>query len=348
MHKKLFSKIKNKHQAYYKYGVALLFGLSTITVFADEQISIVGSSTVYPFTTVVAELFGQNNGVSTPKVESTGTGGGMKLLCAGIGAEHPDISNASRAIKNSEVELCASNGISEPLEIKIGYDGIVIATSNTTDAISLTLEQVFLALAREISDASGKLVANSNKQWSDIDPSLPSLDIKVYGPPPTSGTRDAFVELAMEEGCERVVPENLIQDKDTRKAICTSIREDGAFVEAGENDNLIIQRLVSNSGTLGIFGYSFLEENLDKVQGVLIDGVEPLFETIEQGDYALGRPLFIYVKKEHVSVKPDARDFVEFYVSEESMGSDGFLVDRGLVPLAEAEQQQIRDAVSQL
>ena len=248
-----------------------------------EQIEVVGSSTVYPFTTVAAERFSQVSGASTPKVESTGTGGGMKLLCGGIGGGHPDISNASRPIKSSEIKLCASNGVSEPIEVKIGYDGIVVAHSGANDDISLTREQLFEALARDLPDANGELQSNPHRNWSDVSATLPAKPIRVYGPPPTSGTRDAFVELAMEEGCEGVAHMDVLKakDEDMHDSACTAIREDGAFIEAGENDNLIIQRLVANPDTLGIFGYSFLEENSDKVKGVGIDGVEPSFEAIE-------------------------------------------------------------------
>ena len=324
------------------------YGLAGAVASADgHQIAIVGSSTVYPFTTVVAERFSQIKNAAAPKVESTGTGGGMKLLCAGVGAEHPDVSNASRAIKSSEVKLCASNGVSAPVEVKIGYDGIVVANSRVGDVISLSRAELFLALARDVADASGNLSPNPHQLWSDVNPALPQAEIRVYGPPPTSGTRDAFVELAMEKGCAKTDMAKLKdKDEDLYDAACTSLREDGAFIEAGENDNLIIQRLVSNPGTYGIFGFSFLEENLDKVQGVKVDGVEPKFETIEDGSYPLGRPLFIYVKKEHVPVKKDLKDFVMFYLDDAALGADGFLLDRGLVPLPAAELAQVRSRVS--
>lgn len=332
-------------------GVALAASalLAAGAAVAQTQIKVVGSSTVYPFTTVAAERFSQVNGVSTPKVESTGTGGGMKLLCGGVGGSHPDISNASRPIKGSEVELCASNGVSEPLEVQIGYDGIVIAQSKSNPGVTLTREEVFLALARDLPDASGNLGPNPHRNWNDINPGLPAKAIRVYGPPPTSGTRDAFVELAMEEGCENAPNMAALKaiDEDRHEAVCASVREDGAFIEAGENDNLIIQRLVSNEDSFGIFGYSFLEENIDRVSGVSIDGVEPDFETIESGDYPLSRPLFIYVKTEHASTNPDLSDFVRFYVSDAALGPDGFLVDRGLIPLPEAELDKVRSAIEQ-
>lgn len=335
-----------------KLGLAVLvagsYCLSPSAFAADAQIAIVGSSTVYPFTTVIAELFGKATETKIPKVEATGTGGGMKLLCSGVGDQHPDIANASRAIKSSEVELCASNGISAPLEVKIGYDGIVVAHSADTDPLAVTRTQLFLALARQLPDASGVLQPNSNVNWSDIDPALPAIAIQVYGPPPTSGTRDAFVELALAEGCAEVAGMQELKSTDESRydAVCTSIREDGAFIEAGENDNLIIQRLVSNPDAVGIFGFSFLEENLDKVTGVLIDGVAPEFEAIEDRSYPLARPLFIYVKTEHAELKSSLLEFVEFYVSEDVIGPDGYLEDRGLVPLPAAERDLMRAAVS--
>lgn len=312
---------------------------------AAEQIEIVGSSTVYPFTTVAAERFSQVSGAATPKVESTGTGGGMKLLCAGAGAGHPDIANASRAIKSSEIELCASNGLAEPVEVKIGYDGIVVAHSSANPDLSLSRTELFRALARSLPAADGSLQPNPHANWDDIRADLPAKPIRVYGPPPTSGTRDAFVELAMEEGCEGVDHIDQVAKEDHDVA-CTAIREDGAFIEAGENDNLIIQRLVANPDTLGIFGYSFLEENSDMVKGIAVDGVVPSFEAIEAEQYPLARPLFIYVKSEHVAAKPSLRDFVEFYLSDGSLGEDGFLLDRGLVPLPAAELDAVRAAVS--
>ena len=314
-----------------------------------EQIEIVGSSTVYPFTTVVAERFGQAKGYATPKVESTGTGGGMKLLCGGVGGSHPDISNASRQIKDSEIKLCQSNGIGEPLEVKIGFDGIVMAQSKDNPEMTLTREEIFMALARDLPNGSGGIGPNPNKNWSDINPSLPQKAIRVYGPPPTSGTRDAFVELALEEGCKSApgMAELKSADEDKFDAVCASVREDGAFIEAGENDNLIIQRLVSNQDSLGVFGYSFLEENIDKVTGVAVNGVVPTFESIEAGDYPLSRPLFIYVKTEHANEKPSMSEFVKFYVSDNALGSDGFLVDRGLIPLPEAELSELRVRIDQ-
>ena len=305
---------------------------------AAEQIEVVGSSTVYPFTTVAAERFSQVSGATTPKVESTGTGGGMKLLCAGAGAGHPDIANASRAIKPSEIELCASNGLKDPYELKIGYDGIVVAHSRSNFDWVLSRTDLFRALARSLPAADGSWQPNPHANWNDIRADLPAWPIRVYGPPPTSGTRDAFVELALEEGCEGVDHIDQVAKEDHDVA-CTAIREDGTFIEAGENDNLIIQRLVANPDTLGIFGYSFLEENSDMVKGIAVDGVVPSFEAIEAEQYPLARPLFIYVKWEHAAEKSGVREFVNFYISDDSLGEDGFLLDRGLVPLPAAERK---------
>ena len=313
----------------------------------SEQLEVVGSSTVYPFTAKVAERFSQARGHQTPKVESTGTGGGMKLLCAGVGEGHADMTNASRPIKPSEIELCASNGVSEPVEVKIGYDGIVVAHGKGLQPFSVTREQLFLALARDLPDDAGNLAPNPNVSWGDVGAGLPAVPIRVYGPPPTSGTRDAFTELALEVGCEAAPGMEALKarDEDAHESACKSVREDGAFIEAGENDNLIIQRLVSNEDTLGIFGYSFLEENADKVVGVMVDGVTPTYESIGDGSYPLSRPLFVYVKAEHAAVKPSLAEFVEFFLSEDSLGQEGFLADLGLVPLPPDELGRVRSAV---
>ena len=248
---------------------------------ARDTISIVGSSTVYPFATVVAERFGTNTDFNTPKLESTGSGGGMKLFCAGIGTQHPDITNASRRMKTSEFELCQKNGVTEITEFRIGSDGIVIASSNEAENLDISLKQLFLALGAKV-PVDGKWVANPNKNWSDVDASLPNKPIRVMGPPPTSGTRDSFNELALGAGCEEL-PESESLSKDDHKAICESVREDGAFIEAGENDNLIVQKLISDHGLYGVFGYSFLEENEDKVQGAVVNGKIPTFDNISDG-----------------------------------------------------------------
>jgi phosphate transport system substrate-binding protein len=315
---------------------------------ARDEIRVVGSSTVYPFTTKVAEKLGRSTAYRTPVIESTGTGGGFKLFCAGVGVEHPDVSNASRKIKTSEVATCAANGVDEITEVKIGYDGIVVANSVSGPRFELTRTQLFQALAKDVPTADGTLEPNPYTRWSEIGSSLPDKKIEVYGPPPTSGTRDAFVELVMEEGCQEHawVADLADSDKDRFKGICHGIREDGAYIEAGENDNLIVQKLDANVDAMGIFGYSFLEENMDKVQGSLVDGAEPTFDNIVAQTYPISRPLFVYVKKAHVGLIPGIDAFVEELTSERAIGSEGYLTEIGLIPLADEERSQVREQAS--
>jgi len=310
---------------------------------ARDQIRIVGSSTVYPFATVVAEAFGRGGKFKTPIVESTGTGGGLKLFCSGVGVQDPDIATASRRIKASEVELCAKNGVTAITEVKIGYDGIVLAHSKKGAGMPLTRREIFLALAKEIPAANGTLVANPNRTWRDVDPKFPDQKIEVLGPPPTSGTRDAFNELAIEAGCKTFPELAALEASDNArfKKLCLSIREDGAYVEAGENDNLIVQKLKANKNAVGIFGYSFLEQNADSVQGSLINGEAPTFENIASGKYPISRPLFFYVKKAHIGAIPGIKEYVAEFTSKKAMGEEGYLADRGLVPLPADEYQAV-------
>jgi phosphate transport system substrate-binding protein len=319
---------------------------------ARDYINIVGSSTVYPFATVVAEQFGRTSNFKTPKIESTGSGGGLKLFCAGVGVVHPDIANSSRRIKASEVESCVSNGVQDIIEVKIGYDGIVLANSANADVYELTRKEIFLALAKEVPSPNGaeELVANPYQKWSDINPALPGSTIEVLGPPPTSGTRDAFVELAMEGGCKKYAWIKAIksQDKGRYKSICHTIREDGRFIEAGENDNLIVQKLKANPNALGIFGFSFLDQNSDVVQGSLIDGTEPTFDAIAEGEYPVSRPLYFYVKKAHVDAIPGVRGYLAEFTSDKAMGEDGYLADKGLIPLPDQERAAVIQAVNSL
>ena len=310
--------------------------IATAQAQSRDNIQIVGSSTVFPFTTAVAERFGQS-GNPTPVVESTGTGGGMKLFCSGVGASTPDFTNASRAIKASELEDCANNGVT-PVEVKVGFDGIVLANSNAGEAVDLAKEQIFAALAKNVV-VDGEIVANPNMNWSDIDPALPATKIEVLGPPPTSGTRDAFVELVMEEAC----PEE-IEAADG----CIEMREDGAFVEAGENDNLIVQKLESNPQAYGIFGFSFLDQNADVLQGASVGGVEPTFDNIAAGDYGVSRSLFVYAKKEHADVIPGFKEFVAEFTSEDAFGEDGYLAEKGLIPLPEDEMETVLEGVAEI
>jgi len=316
---------------------------------ARDQIRIVGSSTVFPFATAVAEEFGRSSAFKTPIVESTGSGGGLKLFCAGVGVEHPDITNASRRIKQSEIDLCASNGVSEITEVKIGYDGIVLANSKKAPKQSFTLQQIFLALAKEIPAPNGDLVPNPNETWKDVDASLPDVEIEVLGPPPTSGTRDAFNELALEGGCKTFPDLEALKKKDKSryKEVCHSIREDGAYVEAGENDNLIVQKLQANENAFGVFGYSFLDQNGDAIQGSSVDGVEPTFEEISSGAYPVSRSLYFYVKNAHAGSIPGIEEYLVEFTSEKAVGEFGYLADKGLIPAPTAERGKFRsDAVA--
>lgn len=309
---------------------------------ARDEIRIVGSSTVYPFSTVVAERFGRSTSHKTPVVESTGTGGGFKLFCSGVGEGTPDVSNASRAIKSSEIEDCKENGVQDIVEVKIGYDGIVLANAAGLSQYSLTTKDIFLALAKDVPDGNGGLKPNDAKTWKDVNPALPDAKIEVLGPPPTSGTRDAFAELAMESGCKAFdwIMETKAGDKKRYQAICHSVREDGAYIEAGENDNLIVQKLDANKNALGIFGFSFLDQNMDKVQASLINGTDATFENIADGSYAIARPLYFYVKKAHLDAIPGLREFVVEFVSEEASGEEGYLEERGLIPMGGAEREE--------
>lgn len=316
-----------------------------------DYVYIVGSSTVYPFATVVAERFGRGSEFKTPKVESTGSGGGLKLFCAGVGVDHPDVANSSRAIKKSEVDSCAGNGVTDIVGVKIGYDGIVIANAIGGPAVDLSRADIFKALAKEVpGKVEGELIENPYKTWADVNPVLPAANIEVLGPPPTSGTRDAFVELAMEGGCNSVpwIKALKSSDKDRYKALCHTIREDGAFVEAGENDNLIVQKLEANPNAFGIFGFSFLDQNLEKVKGAKVDGVAPTFDAIADGDYPVSRPLYFYAKKAHVDVIPGLRGYLREFTSEKAWGEEGYLSDRGLIPMPDEERRQVAAAVRDL
>jgi len=315
-----------------------------------DYISVVGSSTVYPFATVVAEQFGKTSSFKTPKIESTGSGGGLKLFCSGIGVEYPDMSNSSRRIKSSEVEGCAANGVTDIIEVKIGYDGIVLANSKASQQFDLSRRDLFLALAKDVPNPSGDdgFILNPYETWSEVSPDLPNTKIEVLGPPPTSGTRDAFVELAMEGGCKTFDSIAALKksDSDVYKARCHSVREDGAFIEAGENDNLIVQKLEANPVALGIFGFSFLDQNADKVQGSAVDGVAPTFENIATGEYPVSRPLYVYVKKAHIDVIPGMKEFLAEFTSDKAWGDEGYLADKGMIPMPVEERQQFADNVA--
>jgi phosphate transport system substrate-binding protein len=311
---------------------------STAAAADREQIRIVGSSTVYPFSSAVAEEFGKTTRFQTAVVESTGSGGGHKLFGAGVGLDTPDITNSSRKMKVSEFERAQENGVKSITEAVIGYDGIAVAQNVNNDAVALTLKQMTLAVAAEVPDpsGSGQLVPNPYKFWDEIDKSLPHRAIKIYGPPTTSGTRDAFEELCMEEATEQMPAYG---------DAYTNVRQDGVWVDSGENDNLIVQKLTQDTNAFGVFGFSFLEENRDKIQGAVIDGVEPKFETISSGDYPLSRSLFFYIKNEHLRSVPGLYEYVKLFMDERMIGENGYLTQIGLVPLPDnlrkASQQRV-------
>ncbi len=331
---------------------ALTLAMTAPAMAARDYISIVGSSTVYPFATVVAEQFGKTTGSKTPKIESTGSGGGFKLFCSGVGVDYPDITNASRAIKASEVKTCAANGVKDIVEVKIGYDGIVLANAKTAAPMELTRKDVFLALAKTVPDPANpdKLIANPYKTWKEVNSSLPDNKIEVLGPPPTSGTRDAFVELVMDAGCETFEAIESLKntDKSEYKKVCQTVREDGGYVEAGENDNLIVQKLQANPASLGIFGFSYLDQNTDVIQGSKVEGVTPTFEAIADGSYPVSRPLFFYIKKAHMNEIPGMKGYIAEFTSEKAWGDDGYLADKGLIPMPKEERVKYSDVAGTL
>jgi phosphate transport system substrate-binding protein len=322
--------------------VAIAAAAVGLAAFAGQtdarEIKIVGSSTVFPYTQAVAEEFARKGG-QAPTVEGTGTGGGMKIFCGGIGEQHPDITGASRAMKSSEYQDCVKNGVTDITEVLLGYDGLTIAISRQGKKMDLTKAQIYQALAAEV-PVDGKIVKNPYKKWSDIDKSLPATNITAYGPPPTSGTRDAFVDLAMRYGCQELPyfkeQKQKLDRAEFRKVLrstCSAMRQDGPFIEAGENDNLIVQRLIADPTAVGIFGYSFLYENQDKLQAITVGGVEPSMEAIASGQYGISRPLYIYIKNAHRRVIKGMNEFIEEYASDSAMGPGGYLSERGLVVL---------------
>jgi phosphate transport system substrate-binding protein len=354
-------------------AAALAVGVTAANAASRDYISIVGSSTVYPFATVVAEQFGKTTKFKTPKIESTGSGGGMKLFCAGVGTEHPDVTNASRRIKKSEFETCQKNGVTDIVEVKVGYDGIALANSKAAPQFELGVKDIFLALAKQVPGKDGKLIDNPYKTWNEVNPALPKTKIEVLGPPPTSGTRDAFAELAMEGGAKKFadlkalrgskdeaeikslmaklgIPESAFNKKGKKvfKAVAHAIREDGAYIEAGENDNLIVQKLEANPAALGIFGFSFLDQNADKVQGSKIEGQAPTFDSIAEGSYKVSRPLYFYVKKAHIGKVPGIKEYVAEFSSEKAWGDDGYLAPKGLIPMPTEERKQFAGDVESL
>lgn len=358
--------------------------LNSVQAANRDSVSIVGSSTVYPFATVVAERFGRSTKFKAPKIESTGSGGGMKLFCKGVGANTPDITNASRRIKKSEYDSCQANGVKDIVEVLVGYDGIAIANAKSAVQFNLSLKDIYLALAKDIPGADGKLIANPNKTWKDVNPALPAAKIEVLGPPPTSGTRDAFAELALGGGAKSIanlktlrglsadqadeirammatlgmpagVYDALMEKKgkapkgkDVFKTIAYAVREDGAYIEAGENDNLIVQKLEANPNALGIFGFSFLDENGDKVQGSVVEGIVPSFDSISTGEYPVSRPLYFYLKGAHVGKIAGIQEYAMAFTSNKAMGEDGYLPEKGLIPLSDAELKKVQEDVKNL
>lgn len=333
-------------------------GLALATVLAlgacgqggRDQIRIVGSSTLFPFSSAVAEQFAARGEFPTPIVEATGTGGGIKLFCAGVGLIHPDIANASRRMRKGEYADCQKSGVRDVVELKVGYDGIVFSNARGGLAMDITKRQIYLALAKDVPDGKGGFMPNPYKRWSDIDPALPDEPILVYGPPPTSGTRDAFVELALELGARQIDQLAKLREEDESafRRRAGTLREDGAWNDAGENDNVLVQQLVRNPDAFGVFGYSFYEENRDRVQAAKVAGVEPTFETIASGDYAVARDLYIYLKRQHVGVVPGIREFAAEFVSLRASGPRGYLKGRGMVPLPESERAREAQIVADL
>lgn len=330
----------------------LVSGLSMNAQAERDYISMAGSSTVYPFATVTAERFGRSTDFKTPKVESTGTGGGFKLFCAGVGERTTDIANASRPIKASEVELCQANDVKDLIEIMIGYDGIVLANSVKAPSLKVSVKEIYLALAKVVPDPKNpsQLIKNPYQTWQQINPAFPNTKIVVLGPPPTSGTRDAFVELAMEGGCSTFAALKTLKAENPKnfEAACRGLREDGAFVEAGENDNLIVQKLAASPESFGIFGFSFLEENRDKVQGATVGGVAPTYENISDASYPVSRSMFMYVKKAHINVVPGLHEFLKELTSVRAMGEDGYMSEKGMVPLPESLRQEMAGRANHL
>jgi phosphate transport system substrate-binding protein len=311
------------------YAATAVAALSLPAMADARGMRAVGSSTVYPFAKAVAERVARANPrLGTPIIESTGTGAGMKLFCAGVGERFPDVENASRRMKASEAKLCAANGVKEITEIQVGIDGIAFATATGSPLSGVTTKDIYLALART---PYGK--PNRAKTWKDVNAKLPAIPIRVYGPPPTSGTRDALGELIMTAGCDANPGMAAVKkaDENKYKQICTGMREDGAFIEAGENDNLIVQKIEANAGTIGIFGYSYLEENLNRIKGLTINGVQPTYDNISSFKYPGARPLYVYVKNAHVAAIPAVRAYVAEFTKESAFGPNGYLRQAGLI-----------------
>ena len=334
-----------------KICLSIFITISLVTPsHAREQIKIVGSSTVYPFAQAVTTVFSETSGFPLPDIISTGSGGGLQLFCQG-GDASPDITNASRRIKRSEYDLCQSNGVKEIIEVKIGYDGIVIANSTKVRRLQLSIKDLYLTLARNVPAPNGeeRLVMNPYINWNQINSNLPDQKIEILGPPPTSGTRDAFAELALEKGCQQFHWIKAIKKRDKHKfqQICQTVRNDGYFVEAGERDDLIVKNLEVSPQAAGIFGYNFLARDKENLQGSIIEGVAPTVQTIASGDYPLSRALYFYVKKERLGKVPGLEQYLQQFTSETAWGPDGYLVDLGLVTMPEKERHHYREVIEQ-
>jgi phosphate transport system substrate-binding protein len=336
----LLGDIMRRSLAMTAIAASVVFAAATAAQ-ARDQIRIVGSSTIFPLTTKVAEHFAKTTGEAAPVVESTGSGGGFKLFCGGVGEQYPDIVDASRPITGSETAICAANSVRDISELKIGYDGIVLLGSRNAPEMQLTARQLYLALARTI-PVNGASVPNPNETWSDIDPSLPDIAIRVYGPPPTSGTRDLMGQLLLDRGCATFsdIASLEASDPDSFRLLCRTLREDGAYIDAGENDRLVISKLEKDPTSYGVMGFNNLERNRERLQGIAINGVEPDYETILDGSYPASRALYLYIKDDHQQLVRNLGDFITTYVSDAMIGEEGLLADNGLVPLTDEERQE--------
>jgi len=329
--------------------VLILSLILSYSLSARDQIKIVGSSTVYPFSSSVAEEFGATSKYPTPVVESTGSGGGMKLFCAGSGMNTPDITNASRRIKAKELKLCIKNGVKDITEVMIGYDGIAFAQSKSNKAFNISKKHLALAVAKEVPNKSGKLIKNPYTNWSQIDKSLPNKDIIIYGPPKSSGTRDAFEDMVLKSTFKNMKEYTSLYKKDKNKYKAykkySQIRQDGVYVPSGENDNLIVSKLNKNKKAFGIFGYSFLLENDDQIEAVKVNGVFPTPKNISSGKYPISRSMFFYIKNSHKKKVSTIDKYVKIFMSEYMIGPDGILSEIGLISLPKDKRYQIRKDV---
>ncbi len=314
-----------------------------------DYVSVVGSSTAYPFAATVAERFGKTTEFRAPRVESVGSGAGIRLFCKSVGPESPDVALASRAMTASEIKMCQDNGVDSVTKIKFGYDGITVANSRKAPQLELSHKELFLALARDVPDPKNpqELIPNPYKTWNAVNPNLPDTGILVFGPPPTSGTRDVLVELALEKGCESFEAISALKNvqHSTFRKICHSLREDGAYVNSGENDNLIVKKLLADPQAVGIFGFNFYERNRDRLRAVGVAGAEPSWENIFDHSYPLSRPLFLFIKNAHVHAIPGVKAYLTEFVNENTLGEGGYLVDKGLIPLHEDEIRALSETV---